>query len=41
MEFPLWSSGEDSMLPIQGAKVQFPGEGTRAHMPQLRPSVAK
>ena len=35
---PWWHSGWDSMLPMQAA---IPGEGTRSHMLQLRPSTAK
>ena len=33
--------GWDFMLPVQGAWVQSPHQGTRSHVPQLRPGAAK
>ena len=29
---PWWCSGEDSALPMQGARGLIPGQGTRSHM---------
>ena len=33
-ELPWWSSGKDSVLPVQGRGL-VPGQGTRTHKPQL------
>ena len=38
---PWWSSGQDSELPMQRTWGSIPGQGTRSHMPQLRPSSVK
>ena len=38
---PWWSGGWGSVLPVQGALISIPGQGTRSHMLQLRPSSAK
>jgi len=38
---PWWPSGWDSMLPMQRVPGSIPGQETRSHMPQLRPSAAK
>ena len=38
---PWWPSGWDSVLPKQGAPGSIPGQGTRAHMLQLRSGAAR
>ena len=38
---PWWSSGQDPELPMQRTWGSIPGQGTRSHMPQLRPSSVK
>lgn len=40
-ELPRWFNSYNSTLPIQEGPDSFPGQGARAHMPQLKtPSVA-
>ena len=36
MGLPSWSRGWDSKLPVQAGLGLIPGQGTRAHAPQLR-----
>ena len=36
LKFPSWSSGWDSMFPVQGVWGSIPGWRTRSHMLQLR-----
>ena len=36
MGLPSWSCGWDSKLPVQRGLGLIPGQGTRAHVPQLR-----
>ena len=38
---PWWSGGWGSVLPVQGALISIPGQETKSHMLQLRPSSAK
>ena len=38
---PWWSSGYDSLLPMQEPQGSIPGQGAKFHMLHLRPSAAK